>query len=471
MSVVCGGRNFVLSNALEDIPGWSVIRLPDGWSLQFEKRLPVTQDLTRPDRARLILGDALRFDSDAGAGAGRYAVLDWPHVYTDAGALLALYYGECDGRRVVASSPGLAARALTGADLAPDVDFVLEHRSAINYLPMPGAPYAGLRRLFHDQRVDLGRFAVEHRPSGIAPLADDTTALTTLGDELCGFAEELARRTPGTIYLPLTAGLDSRTIAASFVATGVRFEAVTLDYVGKPRSDVTVARAISRRLGVRHHAVRLWGNDKAASDTLLRQTAGGALDWDNTHVFAGGGYRYLRGGDVKIIGCCFEIGRQTSGDHCFAGLDFATATGADVWRRRVGRPGPEALTGYLDEWIAWRRLHPLAMDFAAAYYLDQRLGGWRSTLELGYDLLPGTSLNPANSARIFSAMITPSPADQRSGWLQHQLIRRLAPSLMDFPLNPPKPAPLRRKLRWHVMTGLHGASCAAAAAFALVTDK
>jgi hypothetical protein len=416
------------------LPGWRTIPLPDGWRLHHHPDAPVEILSSDPHAPVIRIGRAFDLDA-AGEGAGRYALLAWPEIRTDAGALLGLHYGAREGRRVVSSSAALAAQALGGHVRAPDLTG-LEHRSHINYVPMPGAPFLGLRKLLHDQKLDLPGFRVLHRPSPIRRLASYDAALDALVGALLGFARDLKARTLGTVYLPLTAGLDSRTLAAAFLAAELPFETVTLDYCGKPEADVTVARAISRKLGLRHHVLRLTEPDADAAARFAAHTAGAFLDWDHTHIFPGGGYRYLGPGDVMVVGACFEVGRQTAGDACFKGLDFASATGEAVWRRRTGAPAPAAFAGFLDEWIAWRRLHPLDMDFAAAFYLDQRTGGWRAALEQGYDLLPGVSLCPANDARVYSALITPDAAAQREGRLQRDAIARLAPGLLAFPLNP-----------------------------------
>ena len=108
----------------------------------------------------------------------------------------------------------------------------------------------------------------------------------------------------------------------------------------------------------------------------------------------------------------------------------------------------------MEEWLAWRRAHPTGMDFGADFYLDQRLSGWRAGLDLGCDLLPGLSLNPANNPRVLGALITPEPEAQRLGRLQHQAIRRMAPRLTAFPVNPPTAAARVRSIRRRLGRGM-----------------
>lgn len=437
MASVSHARQFILSNAaIEVFPDWLATDLACGWKLYYHANLEVSPRPGQGHVARYILGHAYNLNEITGTGAGRYALLDWPYVSTDAAALLGLHYGSREGRHVVSSSPGLAAYVLHGGFRPVDVDAPLEHRAAINYIPAPGTAFAGVRKLFHDQKIHLPSMIVEHRPSEIRPLASYGGAKTALAERLCGFAEELRRRVPGTVYLPLTAGLDSRLIAAAFSAAGLPFEAVTTEYVGKPDTDITVARAISRKLGIRHQVIGLKPFDHSRATALRQHTSGAYCDWENTHLFPGDAYRFLNPGDAMILGGCFEVGRQRSMIGCFAGADFGTITGEEVWLRRVGKPGPQVYYGFLDEWIAWRRRHPTRMHFASAFYLDQRLSGWRASIELGYDLLPGVALNPANDPQIYSALITPNGEDQRSGRLQRETVAMLAPGIAQFAYNP-----------------------------------
>lgn len=440
------------NDELAAFEGWRTYALPQGWALHAHPGAAVQILSAAPEAPVIRIGHAFNLDASGETGAGRFALLKWPEIFSDVGVLQSLYHGARGALQVVASCPEVAARALGG--LPPLIGAApLDHRSPFNYIPAPGAPYQGLRKLLHDQKIDLAEFRVSHHLSPIGRLASHEAALGVLVDELRQFTEELRARIPGTVYLPLTAGLDSRTIAAAFLACGLPFETVTLDYCGKPCSDVTIARAISRRLGVRHRTIRL---DPPCPETAARfaeHTAGVFLDWDHTHIVPGDGYRYLGPDDAMIVGSCFEIGRQLTGETRFKGFDFADATGLEVWMARAGQVAPPAYAALLDEWIAWRRAHPLDMDFAAAFYLDQRIGGWRAGLEQGYDLLPGISLCPANNPKIYSAMITPSLSDQREGRLQREAIGFLAPELLGFPINP---VPLRvraRKLRRRLRAG------------------
>ena len=155
----------------------------------------------------------------------------------------------------------------------------------INYIPAPGTAYRILRKLLHDQTLHMPTRSPAP-PVGIAPLPPSGGA-DVLAAELIRFAASCARA--GRADLPAA---DRRARfahpAAAFVAAGV------VD------GDARLRRQAAQRRHGRppsaggwgsHHRIALQG-DPAAADQLWHHTAGACLDWDNTHIFPGAGYRY-----------------------------------------------------------------------------------------------------------------------------------------------------------------------------------
>ena len=176
---------------------------------------------------------------------------------------------------------------------------------------------------------------------GIRPLASFEAARDLAADELVRFARELGDRIPGTVFLPLTRGSTSAPSPPPSSPPGIRFETVTFRYAGKSAADAQVAAAISRRFGLRHQVIGLEQPFRPELGVLLeRQACAAALDWDNSHVLPGNGYRYQRPGDAMIAGNGFELGRHYFARY-FGDLDFARASGAEILGapRRVAGSG------------------------------------------------------------------------------------------------------------------------------------
>jgi hypothetical protein len=449
-------RQFVLARKpVQAGPDWRVREIGHGWVLSFQEALAVAAAPGTADE--IVLGALLRRDPATGEGAGRYVRIAWPHVLTDPAALLSVYHGGEGEGLVAAASPALAAFALTGTFRPPDIDAPLSHRALINYVPAPGSRWRGVRRLLPDQRIDLARGRVEHRPRPVPAIAGIEAATAIVAEELLGFAEDLRRQIPGTVFLPLTAGRDSRTVAAAFLAAGLPFETVTTRFPGKPETDITMAAAISARFGIRHHVIDLEPARPERGAALAEHVGWSYDDWDISHLFPGNAYRYQREGDAMIVAGCFEFGWPANHARLLGDFPFETATGEALWR--AGRGGSEAASafgGFLQDWLDWRRAHPTGLDWLTQFYLDQRLGAWRAGLEHGYDLLPALALHPANNARILAALRAPSPAERTADSLQERVIGRLAPDLLAFPVNPISLAERGQQARYRMRRGLTG---------------
>jgi hypothetical protein len=458
MDLLLHRQQFVIARApvLPDA-SWRQIDLPQGWVLSHQAALEVTIDARDAARPEIVLGSRFCADPVTGRGAGRYVHIRWPHLHTDPAALLGVHYGRIGEDFAVSSSAALAMQALTGAVPPYDITVPLEHRGTFNYIPTPGSRWRAVRRLFSDQRIDFATCAVEHADQGIRPLATFEAARDQAAAELVRFAEELKDRVAGTVYLSLTAGLDSRTLAAAFLAAGLPFEAATFRFIGKPDTDARVAAAISRRFGIRHQVIELAPLEPRLGALVERQCGAAHLDWDVSHLFPGGVYRYLRPGDAIIEGNGFELGRPTISARRFGDFNPARASGAEIWARLGGTPGPAALTAFLDDWRDWRNEHPLeGFGWINAFYLDQRLTAWYASVDQGLDLLPAVVLTPANSARVYSALVTPGFPDQLAGLVQRAVIDQLAPGLAGFPLNPPTLAARLRRIRRRIGRRLRG---------------
>jgi hypothetical protein len=248
----------------------------------------------------------------------------------------------------------------------------------------------------------------------------------------------------GTTYLALTAGLDSRTLLAALLAAGVRFEVIT-QVVHNPM-DVRVAARICRYLGVRHHVVEPQPRDEARWEAWRKHAFGSYCDADDNLLIPHNQYRFLGHDAILIRGGCFEIGRRfmvpTLHD-----LTFENATGEIIWQRFEGdRPADPDTVRFLDEWLALGRQRHDKLDLIDAFYNDQRVGGWLAAVEQGLDLLPGASVQPANSDRVKEALLAPSPDERTAGSLQRMVVQDLEPRLMRFPVNP-KPITVGRVVR------------------------
>jgi hypothetical protein len=435
-------RQFVISKQ-EVFPGpdWASVNIAPTFKLSHNTSLRLTHT-----NGAITLGDQL------GDHSGRFVKIEWPHLYTDAAAMLAVYFGADASSAAISSSPALLAKALKLPISARQLRL-----GGMNWFPH--SRVQGARRLFRDQRLHIPTLRVERRPEQtLTAMPSVEDARFALASDLINTARDLARRS-NKIYVSLTAGMDSRTVFAAFLSAGIKFDAYTHDIRGviNPR-DHQIAQQICRTMGVKHKIVRMQPRRDDLAHTVKEHTIGSFCDADDTYYLPCNGFRFLASGDAVVFGGLFETGRCYF-ESKLAGLNFEHATGSILWSRFDDDAMDSSTAADLDDWLAWRRRHTNGLDLVDGFYLDQRAGGWSAAIQQARDLLPGISINPANSPRCLNALITPDPKERLQGRLQRETILLLEPNLLRFPINPPPsktaldygrrlaPARLRQMLR------------------------
>lgn len=433
--LVAHRRQFVLASAaVLPEPGWLSLAITNELRLSHQPDLPVRR-LDHAGRQVTLFGHGLTAATEpvgadlAESLAGRFGWIDWPYLYPDAGALFPIYYGNTPEGPFVTSSLALAGRMTDAATGQRQISW-----AGLNWTPPPGTPVSGFRKLMRDQRLHIPTATAEPIDRALRPAASVEQARDNMAEDLAGISGTLQDR-PGTIYLALTAGLDSRTLLAALIATDTRFECITQTFDGVNPNDIEVAGRIARHLGLKHHVIGPEIRDESLTQIWREHSAKTYSDADNIHLLPQNQYRFLKADDVLVRGGCFELGRRFYSSR-LVGLDFSNATGAALWSRfETEAPDPQTVAA-LDEWLDWRRRHDNGLDLVDAFYIDQRAGGWLSAVEHSLDMMPGLSLPAANCGRILSALITPGEADREAGRLQRETIRQLAPGLQKFPINP-----------------------------------
>jgi hypothetical protein len=139
----------------------------------------------------------------------------------------------------------------------------------------------------------------------------------------------------------------------------------------------------------------------------------------------------------------------------FGGHGFALATG--FWRVRdlpaeppdsveaarmlcalFGERSNSRVGAGMREWAEWAFLHPEpGFDWRDRFYLEQRQAGWLAAKEQAFDLAPLTRVMVLNAAGTYRLLLGFDEDWRTSFGLQKELIRRVEPSLLRHPFNPP----------------------------------
>jgi hypothetical protein len=411
-------RQFVISNKQFSLgDDWRILDLPDGFSLSYQRDLA----FKHCEGAAIVLGDEY-------AGAGRFVRLIWPLIKPGPSTLLSVYFSMSDKGPIVSSSPALLAQ-LTGHSRSMTRQM---RWGGLNWVPGPGAPLDGARKLLANQTLHLPSLVTKFESESFPRFGSFGEATAVAAQELVEVVRQSAKGAD-TVFLALTAGLDSRTIASALMAGGLPFETMTQRV--QSETDIVVARNISRYFGIRHHLIEPSEPVAGQLEAWRCHTLASYCDADDQLLVPREQYRFLGAKDLLIRGGCFEIGRRYY-SYSLENLTFENASGDLIWQRLEGGPADSTTVAFLNEWLAFRRSYPSDLDLIDAFYNDQRLAGWLAAIEQGLDALPGRSFHPANSRRIIGALLTPSHVERKSGALQRNVIRTLEPKLLRFPINP-----------------------------------
>ena len=432
MSIVLHRRQFCIARSRYEFgPDWRCLDLPDGFILSYQTDLSI-QRIRNGTGETTILGrcfSSVPQSMERCDLAGRFAILNWPYVQTDAAGLMSLYYGGDALRPFVTSSPALAAH-LAEADHLP---IELKWKIGLNWIPTPGSRVAGVARLMRDQMLEIPHLAVEFFPRDVIPSDSVEQAAHILSSGLIHVLRQV-EESHGKVYLALTAGLDSRTLFGALLAADVKFEAITQRFPGVDPGDLRIPADLCRYAGIPHKIVRMDKPDERAMAALRIHTADSSEGADGIYLIPGNSYGFLEKDTALVRGGCFEVGRRFYRRR-LGELELAGATGEQLLSK-FGSEAKGDMAGFLDQWLAWRRSHRDGLDLTDSFYLDQRLGGWLSALEQGLDVLAGNSVQPVNCERFFAALMAPEAEERYTGSLQHDIIRGFDKNLLKFPVNP-----------------------------------
>ncbi len=322
----------------------------------------------------------------------------------------------------------------------------IHHKVGFDWYTPPRSRFASIRRLMPSQILDLSSGAVTpRRLLPPVPAIQSYDAVLARLQECLTTAMQNAAQLTETVWLPLTGGYDSRLLLATAVHAGIPVRAFTYGTRGMATGDRVLPPQLAQAAGVPHAFD--WGTGFTASLTRVyeQHVAGLCVDSDR-YLITLGYFGSVRPTDIVLAGGWFELGRGF-----YWKLYPATSVNPNPPETsaivqpvyKVGLRREREITGALQAWVSWARQTPHEeMDWRDRFYLEQRLGGWRSSVAQALDLANGTEFFAANP-HLYYGCVLQVPADKRVASQHHvDLIARMAPELKAFPFNPPDRARL-----------------------------
>jgi hypothetical protein len=389
--------------------------------------------------------------------AGRWILIGNDELHLDASGFLGCYYlsPHLTGSNgpFISSSESLLAELL-GERAGVRDQRKLSYRVGIEWFPPPRSQYASISRLLLSQVLRLSDRTVRERR--LFPQIENLAYEKVL-DRLETLLLTFLRRMPAgnrTTWVTLTGGYDSRVLLAAITKARMEVKTFTQDYRSIPVANEEKSRSITladrllpvklaRQVGIDHVWVTGAHFDRAKAQFFDTHSSNNVVDIQR-EFYVRDQWRFLQPGDLIVGGLCFEIGRcyfwKKLGD---APLPSVAAI-ANGYHER----SDSSLCQGMREWLDWveKTPHP-DLDWRDRFYIEQRLGGWQSAREQSMDLVPAELLHPMNSHDAHALSLSVPVEKRATGRHQIDLVKRMAPQLLELPINPnydyfPRPARL-----------------------------
>lgn len=393
--------------------------------------------LPGPDGDVLVVGTILAQNGEQlsaeSCPPGQFVAITPTEVFSDAGSLMQAFFDRATN--TVASS-----LRLTGGG-AKAVSPELLHGSRPDWYWGPRTSMSSVDFLLPSQRLDLATFTPKYRtlpqPSS-SPEADPAAILEC---QLCQSFEDLASA-GHPVCLAMTGGIDSRTLFAAAIKAGIEFETYTMVSSHVHPLDVTVAKQISERFGIRHTVLRMGRVDSDELKWYLWFSAGQCVTLDADFHAAGLWRRYGRDA-IHVRGLGFELGRHKYRDFLAPeDADLIRTNPIEIWKkftrpwiRQLHRYNHSAFETYI-RWVAETQ-NLSSIDFRDRLYLEQGIGTWCASAEYGLAATGARRISIANSTPLYKLFLREGSEAKQSGPLQREMMRAIEPALLDYPFAKP----------------------------------
>ncbi len=457
-------HQFVLSSSgSAEIEGWSTYRCC-GYSLLFHPSLPVNSVLDNAgttigyvlgwpiDQSGRLIQKQLRLllqlsattvaslEQEVYGFGGRYAfVILTPEVkrlYLDpAGTLSAVFSGK---RRVAGSTVAALAVDEPNHPLwsRPLTEFPNDKPN--QYWPAGITSDPDISRLLPNHYLDLVSWRpIRHYPkSRLEPICDKDLPdciekiVSVLRRHIVAVLESTDR-----LYMPLTAGRDSRVLLACSRAWKDKVEYVTFDY--RPwrrergdRVDLSVSQRLAKRFGLRHTLVPIPRNMPADTELQYLRRIGFAGGAGKSRDFFHACREHLDLSGAWVTGFAGEVGRAffwRASDR-----DGREMSPAELLHR-MALPSSDRLQEALRAWCDDLPDVPLStlLDFA---YLEHRVGCWAAPHFYGSAAF-SINLTPFSHREILDIMFRLPMTYRRDKALAGDIISATWPELLALPYN------------------------------------
>ena len=359
---------------------------------------------------------------------GKFIIIRDDEIQTDAGGLMPLFY--TNGKDWILSSSLALMKRIKNIKTVKEVS-----RQGINWQLLPNSLYEGISQLLCTQKINFvkGEIKVVFNP-WIENMKFLTTSekINIISTTLQNALHNIYKYSGKQIYIALTAGKDSRLVLASALSAGIKFKTYTFEHETMLYCDRVLPGKIAKDLSFEHVFLKREKFSKEKSDSYEYYTAGNCRGVDQM-FYSYGVYDKLPEGCIIVRSGLFEAGQNY--------LRHVAASDYSGFKKGIQ---DYYVTSFENEnqcnsfelWLKGVSENPIDfIDLRDRMYLEQRVGGWTSSIEQSLDITGRVSIQIANCRALLSVLLSASDEERKGLVLSYKTIETINPQLSKYPYN------------------------------------
>ena len=353
--------------------------------------------------------------------SGRFVLITDNLMYMDACGTLGLCYGFDKALHIcVSSSLHLMKEALNCELISNYKVSYGDGHGILDYYPIPYTPLDGIWKLLPSQYIDLSNsrilqlddyFSRRYKDKPLEWLQNRFT------DEFVTLLKNIEREFGTEIWLPLTAGVDSRTILALLLKSGVQFSAYTSLRDNTKPNDRKIPLRLCKKIKVPHFYFDERGHSVKEREKIFDVHSSGFIVGTERK-------QYLTGVDVPIERKAIVLWgtvwagyikpyqkiflQNEDAESCLEQIN--AVSGGILDRSNIHRLS-------LHTWLTNVFNHPIPdIDWRERMYIEQRNGAWVSGAMQAIDLFDSVRVAPVNSQELLEILLSADVAPGDKGF-------------------------------------------------------